>query len=925
MLLRRLWTSILNRLNGDVQSKAVARPRRARPLLEGLEDRLVPTNWYVSTFGNDANPGTSPFAPLASIQAAVNLAGNGDRIHVAQGAYGYNAFADQLSGFLHINPAVVMVSDKSLEIYGGFNNNFTVLDPTLYHTVIEGGNTVRGVYVLSANQAINFLMSGFTIEQGLAQGERGLPAASAGNDRIFAFGGGMWINDAGHPNQGSFVLQDMVFYKNRSVGFNTNGLGPENSFQLAGVGGTGAGGGLAVRMANVTLHRVTFSENQAIGGNGDVRGGYGNGGAIQTDTSQVNGDNVIFVKNVAQAGSTGGSGVDSTGQHADGLAGAASFQFGGGAVLQQVAAFGNSALGGNAGGQAGSGQGGAFLVEGTSLSLTDASLRSNLAQGGNGTNGGLAGGGALDTSSGNVAFNRVQVIANSSVGGVGSNSAGSPTGGGIALVSVNPNLSQNQATITNSVFTDNSVSFAGGGSTTIGGGGGGIWFQGVTATLTHTTIAQNSLAPGLFYGEAMILLNDAAPTATTVTLAFSIVANHTANANADAVHVRGQGGRNSIVYNQVLDANNTLFDNSGGQPSDATGVGTITGAGSVIHAAAALFVSPGGPNYNYDLQPGSPAINQATGSSATIDIDQQPRVGVPDLGAYEAGQEPLARDTVATYDPGSGLWQIRNSNTSGFANLGMFTFGLGGNNSFPVVGHWTGRGPVTIGVVEVIDSSIPGQGKVLTWKLRNSLTPGAPDVAQFAYGAQGDIPVVGDWDGNGTTTVGIYQADAKFGEPPGTWKLRNSLSAGAPDFNTSGVDGFAFGGLPGDLPVTGDWDGNGTTTVGVAERVGTGGVLAWRLRNSNSAGGADAGNFAFGGVALGSLPIDGVGFVFGAGDFYPITGDWDSNGTTTVGVFTALGTWFLKNSNAPGAPDVGPFPFGEGQSRPLAGDFDGLP
>ncbi len=920
-MLRRFWRGIFNRSGAPERRKAAV--RQHRPRLEGLEDRIVPTNWYVSNFGNDANPGTSPFAPLASIQAAVNDAGNGDVIHVAEGAYGYNSFADQLSGFLHINPAVVMVSDKSLQIYGGFNNSFTVLDPLLYHTVIEGGNTVRGVYVLAANSAINFLMSGFTIEQGLGQAERGLPAAISGNDMIFGFGGGMWINSAAHAGQGSFVLQDMVFYKNRAIGFNTNGMTPDNGNEIPGAGGTGAGGGLAVRDANVTLHRVTFSENQALGGGGNVRGGYANGGGIQTDTSTLTGDNVIFVNNVAHAGSSAGSGMDGTGQHADGLAGAASFQFGT-ATLQQVVAFNNLALGGNAGGQAGSGQGGGFLIEGGNFSLTDASLRSNTARGGDGGNGGLSGGGALDTSNGNVNFNRVQVLGNNSVGGSGGNMAGSPTGGGLAFVSVNPNLTEHTVNITNSVIADNTAAFGGSGNTNIGGGGGGAWFQGVTVTLSQTTWAGNVIGPGLFYGAAMLLLNDSAQVPTTVTLAYSIVANHV-NGNAAAIHVRGQNGRNSLTYNRVLSANNSQLDNSNGKPPDATGVGLISGGNTVLFAASAGFVSQGAPNYNYDLLPNSPAINQATGSTASVDIDNNPRQGVPDLGAYEAGLEPLARDTVATYDPGSGLWQIRNSNSSGFANLGMFTFGLGGNNSFPVVGHWTGRGPVTIGVVEVIDSAIPGQGKVLTWKLRNSLTPGAPDVAQFAFGAQGDIPVVGDWDGNGTTTVGIYQADPKFGEPAGTWKLRNSLSAGPPSYNTSGIDGFAYGGLPGDLPVSGDWDGNGADSVGVVERVNTGNLLIWNLRNENSAGPTDAGKFAFGSAALGTLPIDGIGFVSGAADWQPVTGDWNGDGKTTVGVFDPLGTWLLKNSNAAGPPDAGVFNFGQGQSRVLAGDFDGLP
>jgi len=41
-----------------------------------------------------------------------------------------------------------------------------------------------------------------------------------------------------------------------------------------------------------------------------------------------------------------------------------------------------------------------------------------------------------------------------------------------------------------------------------------------------------------------------------------------------------------------------------------------------------------------------------------------------------------------------------------------------------------------------------------TWLLRNSNTPGAPDIT-ISYGAAGDVPVVGDWDGNNTTTIGV--------------------------------------------------------------------------------------------------------------------------------------------------------------------------
>ena len=53
--------------------------------------------------------------------------------------------------------------------------------------------------------------------------------------------------------------------------------------------------------------------------------------------------------------------------------------------------------------------------------------------------------------------------------------------------------------------------------------------------------------------------------------------------------------------------------------------------------------------------------------------------------------------------------------------------------------------------------------------LKNSNASGFADVA-LNYGLPGDYPVVGDWDGNGTITIGIYRN--------GTFYLRNSNTLG---------------------------------------------------------------------------------------------------------------------------------------------------
>jgi hypothetical protein len=65
-----------------------------------------------------------------------------------------------------------------------------------------------------------------------------------------------------------------------------------------------------------------------------------------------------------------------------------------------------------------------------------------------------------------------------------------------------------------------------------------------------------------------------------------------------------------------------------------------------------------------------------------------------------------------------------------------------------------------------------------------------------------DLPVTGDWDGDGITDLGVYdQTTAMF-------TLRK-----VDDEGVAWIANVQFG-TPGDLPVTGDWDGNLRTDLG---------------------------------------------------------------------------------------------------------------
>ncbi|MCC6421119.1 MAG: hypothetical protein IT429_23020 [Gemmataceae bacterium] len=909
MAFRKTWRRLVEHLRRERAGTppAVCAPRgRFRPLLEALEDRVVPANFFVSTQGIDAPDRGSQATPFRTIQFAVNQAHSGDRLHVAQGVYGYNPAADQLSGFLGVTAAVT-VFDKSLEIFGGFDNGFTAMNPTQFQTIVDGGNALRAVFVLAANADINFRMEGFTIQSGLARGE----ARLTGQDQHFAFGGGMWINTAGRQNSGtpgSITLNNLLFRANRAIG---NDLPGQEE------GGAGAGGALALRFVrNVSMTGVTFENNLAQGGTGGVRGGDGVGGGLHVDRSTVNGTTLTFANNRAVAGNTNGAGQTGAGRRADGVGGGAGIQNGSTVILTGVTATGNLAQGGNApNGQAGSGQGGVFLAEDSDLTVQDANLRNNTARGGDGRDGGLSGGGAVVSDAANVTLDRVQVINNLSLAGNGSNLAGSPGGGGLYFVSVN--RTRRTINITNTIVADNEIRFQSG-NTIIGGGGGGIWLQGVAATITHATIANNRIDPNLFFGQAMILLNDAAPQPTTATVAFSIIANHTNSNNplAPAVDVRSQNGRNILTYNVSMYANNTKDDNSDGTPDPA---GTFNGLNTMIRVASAGFTSPGLPNSDYHILASSPARDAASGSTQTLDFERQTRSGVPDLGADEFGTAPpvlpppppppppppgsttrvLNRDSIGVVDRDSN-WFLRNSNDAGAPDFPVFTYGLTDHQApgavLPVVGDWDGHSTSTAAMVECIDDPLGTGEIVLGWKMRNTNSPGAPDLVVI-YGASHSIPVAGDWNGDGIDTVGVVEVDTANNQM--VWKLRNSNNRGAPDFV------FAFGSAFG-IPVVGDWDGDGVDTIGVVESQG--GVLVWFLRNANTVGAPDIAPFAYGGAG-----------------WKPIAGDWNDDGADTVGVFDPNAIWHLRNANTAGAPDAGEFAYGNGDWFPVVGDWDFQP
>ena len=169
----------------------------------------------------------------------------------------------------------------------------------------------------------------------------------------------------------------------------------------------------------------------------------------------------------------------------------------------------------------------------------------------------------------------------------------------------------------------------------------------------------------------------------------------------------------------------------------------------------------------------------------------------------------------------------------------------------------------------------------------------SPGITSMWYGVPGDVPFSGDWDGDGVATLGLYRRSDGF------VYLRNSNTQGVADIT------FYFG-IPGDLPVAGDFNGDGRDTVSIYR------PSEQKIYVINELG-ED-------GKGLGEADYS---FTFGARGDVPFAGDFNGNGIDTIGLHRpSNGQIYLKNTNTGGFADV-EFTFGIPGDKMIAGDWDG--
>ena len=138
---------------------------------------------------------------------------------------------------------------------------------------------------------------------------------------------------------------------------------------------------------------------------------------------------------------------------------------------------------------------------------------------------------------------------------------------------------------------------------------------------------------------------------------------------------------------------------------------------------------------------------------------------------------------------GNGVWD----GTSGGDKYGYF--GIPPTYK-PVVGDWNGDGRTKIGVTDGIHWYLDTNGDGV-WDSGGT----------YGYfGISGYTPIVGDWNGDGRTKIGVTDGIH--------WYL---------DTNGDGVwdsgDTYGYFGIPGYTPIVGDWNGDGRTKIGVTDGI----------------------------------------------------------------------------------------------------------
>jgi hypothetical protein len=156
---------------------------------------------------------------------------------------------------------------------------------------------------------------------------------------------------------------------------------------------------------------------------------------------------------------------------------------------------------------------------------------------------------------------------------------------------------------------------------------------------------------------------------------------------------------------------------------------------------------------------------------------------VPVVGDYDGDR----RADPGVYRPAGGMWFIRYSGSS-YAGILMLQWGIAGDVPYPA--DYDGDGRTDIAVYR------PSTGQ---WFVRQSSTQ-YTTFTSTQWGLPTDVPLPADYDGDGRADLAVYRPSTQ------QWFVRLS---------TTGGSVVKQWGLAGDQPVAADFDGDGRADLGV--------------------------------------------------------------------------------------------------------------
>jgi hypothetical protein len=543
---------------------------------------------YVSTTGVDSGDCSGSGAPCRTIQYAVDQASVGSVIKVACGVY-----TD-----VHVRPRsdvtatgvvtqVVYVS-KTVTIRGGYTDTFIdPPNPEENPTTLDAGGQGRGLYVTGASVS-------------------SMPAISSTVERLHVIGGDAFglggppdsEGDAPDAGGGVYAINAALSFDSCRVSGNSAGLG----------------GGIYILSGTAQLSHIILISNTGLGGGGIT---------IDGSTAHLRGNSIL--SNTAFFGVGGGVYIrNSTATLKDnriqGNLGGFRFGFCGGVYVYSstVALTGNTIVGNE-----GLSGGGAYLTE------SGVTLRNNIFQDNRARGWGVSTGGGLRTLDSTVTLSGDTIqgnVADGSFGGSGGgiyleggsaaldgnlilgNYAGGrgefvaeDGGGGVYLVSA-------VVTLTNNVVADNLANLV----------GGGLYVLGSSSRLLHNTITRNGSAggtPGEILSTGIYVVEGFYGEPSAVVLTNTIIVSH-----GVGISVAGSGP-------SVVTVDGVLWHNT---PNTITRSTTAMVSVQNQRAGDPAFAADG-----YHLTAGSAAIDAGVDAGVPIDVDGQPRLSTPDLGADE--------------------------------------------------------------------------------------------------------------------------------------------------------------------------------------------------------------------------------------------------------------------------------------------------